>query len=640
MPRRLRERDRAVHQGRADDEGARVQRGAAGTRAGCACSRAASIARPCAICSATWRRRWRARAQPTARFAIPAPPGSASRPHATRRPSSTIRRAARSRASTSRATSTTGRRRSPAAASRSTYDAATQAVGRHVLDRRGPSPLQARARSAAVGRRSARAVDRVRRLRRPELGRRRRVRDRGLSGDPAASFPVESHKAGFPFDTDRRAALVTSSHVDAYLAAAEKLADFAAADPTPRRVRLDRRRATRARKTLVTDLGRRCSAGRSTTDEVERYAALVTTGTDAKDGVATALHAMLVSPASSIAPSSARPTADGRYRLTGYEVATALSYTFVGTTPRRDAARRGRTRRARDAQPASRAWARTLLADPRAREQVGEFALQWTGAQNVLAADKRADLFPDFGKRRAPHCATETRAFAAHVVFDGGGTFDELMTADYTVARRRRREVLRRVRHRARSAYTDGHARGPARPRVGARDHRALGSDLADPARPARAPQLPVSGAAAAAAVRRRLARRRSERDDARAIRDALGEPDLSRAVTSYIDSDRLRPRALRSGRPLARDRERPARSTPAGDMRRPRAASASAPTRRYSTLPELAHTIATQPCRASCFVRQYLRFSRGVRETLAERCARLRDRGRSSRQRAATSAS
>lgn len=43
-----------------------------------------------------------------------------------------------------------------------------------------------------------------------------------------------------------------------------------------------------------------------------------------------------------------------------------------------------------------------------------------------------------------------------------------------------------------------------------------------------------------------------------------------------------------------------------------------------FHSLPELAQTIAHSQAAQSCFVRQYLRFSRGVRETLAERCARL----------------
>jgi hypothetical protein len=40
--------------------------------------------------------------------------------------------------------------------------------------------------------------------------------------------------------------------------------------------------------------------------------------------------------------------------------------------------------------------------------------------------------------------------------------------------------------------------------------------------------------------------------------------------------------------------------------------------------LPELARVIADSHAAPSCFVRQYLRFSRGLRETLANRCDRL----------------
>ena len=43
-----------------------------------------------------------------------------------------------------------------------------------------------------------------------------------------------------------------------------------------------------------------------------------------------------------------------------------------------------------------------------------------------------------------------------------------------------------------------------------------------------------------------------------------------------------------------------------------------------FSSLPELASAIATSKAGPACFVRQYLRFSRGLRETLAERCDRL----------------
>ena len=43
-----------------------------------------------------------------------------------------------------------------------------------------------------------------------------------------------------------------------------------------------------------------------------------------------------------------------------------------------------------------------------------------------------------------------------------------------------------------------------------------------------------------------------------------------------------------------------------------------------YASVPELAQLLADSASAPSCFVRQYYRFARGSRETLAERCARL----------------
>jgi hypothetical protein len=43
-----------------------------------------------------------------------------------------------------------------------------------------------------------------------------------------------------------------------------------------------------------------------------------------------------------------------------------------------------------------------------------------------------------------------------------------------------------------------------------------------------------------------------------------------------------------------------------------------------FSSEPELARAIAASDAGPACFVRQYLRYSRGLRETLAERCGRL----------------
>lgn len=419
----------------------------------------------------------------------------------------------------------------------------------------------------------------------------------GLPSDPAAGFPVESHKAGFPFDTDSAAALVTSTHLDAYLAAAEKLADFAARD-------LDA-------ATLLDDMAPQIFRRPLTADEKARYSAL------ASSDVATALHAMLVSPAF-LYRSELGEGSDGKYKLTPYEIATALSYTFIGTTPSREllgAAAHGELANT----PGLEKWARALLADPRAREQVGEFALQWTGAQNVLVAEKRPDLYPDWDKSRAA-LATETRSFVQQVVFDGEGTFQGLMTANYTVLDAVAAKFYG-VNGTGKVMYTDGQ-------RAGLLGHAAIlattsHSDQTSPIQRGllvrrnflcqELPPPPPNGGGV------------PDIDPNATTRDRFAMHTSNpgcRNCHQYIDPVGF---GFEHFDPVGRWRttENGHDVDAAGDMNdvEQLGTDTGAP---FASLPELAQTIAQSHAAQSCFVRQYLRFSRGVRETLAERCARL----------------
>lgn len=129
----------------------------------------------------------------------------------------------------------------------------------------------------------------------------------GASGpDVAASFPVETRKAGFPFDTDSAAALVTSAHIDAYLDAAQAIAAKATCGD------------------CVAELGEKLFRRPLTDDEKQKYGSL---------GGKTALAAMLMSPNFLYRSELGAPDGHGHFKLTPYEVATALSYTFLGTTP-------------------------------------------------------------------------------------------------------------------------------------------------------------------------------------------------------------------------------------------------------------------------------------------------------------------
>ncbi|HSD88113.1 MAG TPA: DUF1588 domain-containing protein [Kofleriaceae bacterium] len=420
----------------------------------------------------------------------------------------------------------------------------------------------------------------------------------GLVGDPAAGFPVESHKAGFPFDTDAAAALVTSTHVDAYLASAEKLADFAAANPE-NLVSCDwAKDRAGCGHSLVTDFGKKLFRRPLESEEVDRYNALIAGGTDATDGVATALHAMLVSPAFLYRSELGEPTDNGRYRLTPYEIATALSYTFIGTTPSTEllaAAGHGEL----SSTAGIEKWARMLLADSRARQQVGEYVLQWTGAQNVLTAEKRPDLYPDWEATRIA-LATETREFAAKVIFDGTGTFEELMTAPNPDGKRAgllgQRSVLATSAH---SDQTSPVLRGLLVRR------NFLCQDLPPP---------PPNGGTVPAI------------DPNATTRDRFSMHSSSpacRGCHMYIDSIGF---GLENFDPVGRwrDTENGKPIDASGDMNdvEQLGTDTGAP---FTSLPQLATTIASSHAAQSCFVRQYLRFSRGVRETLAERCARLR---------------
>lgn len=441
----------------------------------------------------------------------------------------------------------------------------------------------------------------------------------GLGGDPTASFPVESRKAGFPFDTDAAAALVSSTHVDAYLAAAEKLADFAASDPAallPCDWAGDRGACGRA---LVGDVGRRLFRRPLATGEIDRYTALVAAGADPSAGVATALHAMLVSPAFLYRSELGEKTDGGRYRLTPYEIATALSYTFLGTTPSDellDAAASGELGTVAGIE----SWARTLLADPRARDQVGEVVLQWSGAKSVLSAEKRPDLFPDWEEARTS-LANETRQFAAHVAFDGTGTFEELMTADYTVLDATAARFYG-MSGSGKIAYGDGR-------RAGLFGHAAVlattsHSDQTSPIlrgllvrRNFLCQELPPPPPFAGGLP---------DVDPDATTRERFGMHTSAAACRSchqYIDTVGF---GLEHFDPVGRwrDTENGKPIDASGDMNDVErlGTQTGAP---FSTLPELARTVASSHAAQSCFVRQYLRFSRGVRETLAERCARLR---------------
>lgn len=241
-------------------------------------------------------------------------------------------------------------------------------------------------------------------------------------------LPVEPRVAGY--DNNAAAAIVTSRHVDAYLAVADA-AVRTALKTKSKWISCDLASAA-CRTSFVERFGRRAFRRPLKSDERARYEAMFAdelTGGVADEGVATVVTSMFVSPSFLYRSELGAKAADGTYPLTPFELATALSYTFLGTSPDDallDKAAKGELE--------AEATARSMLADPRSRPQVSRFFGQWLDTSSLLSTNKDKTIYPLFTDAVRVGLDAELRAFVDHVTFDSTHTFAELLSADYVFA--------------------------------------------------------------------------------------------------------------------------------------------------------------------------------------------------------------
>jgi hypothetical protein len=250
--------------------------------------------------------------------------------------------------------------------------------------------------------------------------------------DVAGNLPLDARPDGFPFDDHADARLVTPVHAEAYRRAALTVATAAAADLSGL-VTCDgsgsNRKACSAE--FIARFGRRAFRRPLLPTEQMRYETLAASAPSFEQGITWTLAALLQSPHFLYRSELGEPQPDGSFRLTGYEVASALSYLYWGTMPDEPlllSAERGELSNPE----AIGKQARRLLSDPRARGPLGEFALQWLGVERAATVDKRGDLFPTWDASLRQSLLSETAALFTHVALDGSGQLGELFTADYT----------------------------------------------------------------------------------------------------------------------------------------------------------------------------------------------------------------
>lgn len=253
--------------------------------------------------------------------------------------------------------------------------------------------------------------------------------------DSTAGFPEEPVILGF--DNNREAISISDVLVERYRDAAELLAAAVVEDPARRAAVVGCDAAQEGcLEGFVRGFGRRAYRRPLEDDEV---AALVALGLDAMAeddepelGTRLVLEAMLQSPSFLYRVELGTPDPDDptRRMLTGYEVATRLSYLVLASTPPDallDAADAGALHDADGVE----AGLRTLLADPRAPERLGGFYRQWIDVVELDDVHRDPAAFPGWGEPlRASMREEVDRLLQAHLL--GGGDLLDVLTTDRT----------------------------------------------------------------------------------------------------------------------------------------------------------------------------------------------------------------
>jgi hypothetical protein len=246
---------------------------------------------------------------------------------------------------------------------------------------------------------------------------------------------------GGVFDNNEEVLLVTPPLWADYQSAAEALSDLVVDDAArlaaivPADLPSDPTEAARA---FVTDFGKRAFRRPLAAEEIEAYVAifqsaagLLDGGDNFQKGVKLTLRAFLQAPYFLYRAESSNAVApDGLVHLSGWEIASKLSYLLWNTMPDDEllgAAESGQL----DEPGGIAAQASRMLDDPRARQMVASFHSQLYQYDHYDDLYKDPAYFPDFSSEIGEDLKRESELFIEDVVFSGGG-LREILTSPHT----------------------------------------------------------------------------------------------------------------------------------------------------------------------------------------------------------------
>jgi hypothetical protein len=227
------------------------------------------------------------------------------------------------------------------------------------------------------------------------------------------------------FDTNADVQSLNADHVRAFGDAARLVAAeiFASPERRTKVVGCDPA-AAGCLKSFVTKQGRRVFRRPLEPAEVDAFVALAATETNANDGAALVLRTMLQTPSFLFRTEVgvAAPDRPGLRRLSGYEVATRLSFFLLGTTPSDallDTAEQGGLDGADGVDKAARA----MLADPRAKAPVRRFVRQWLALDRLEQVSRDKAKYPAFTATLPKDMIEETLRVAEDLAWTPGKHF-------------------------------------------------------------------------------------------------------------------------------------------------------------------------------------------------------------------------
>ena len=258
----------------------------------------------------------------------------------------------------------------------------------------------------------------------------------GASDEDVGSLALLPDVSAGMFGTNADVQALTSAHLDAYDAAARKLASAVMSSSARRNavvgcdVNADRIKCTRS---FVAQFGRKAYRRPLNDEEIETLVTLASTEGQPQDGVALALRAMLQAPhflfrAESGVADDTKPTLK---RLTSLEIATRLSYLLWGTTPS-DSLLAMAEKRGLETAESVRNLATTMLKDPRAKPILRGFLMEWLHLNKLQAVSLDARRFPDWNDELKRSMLEETLRFMEEHLWNEDASFMAYLDAAYT----------------------------------------------------------------------------------------------------------------------------------------------------------------------------------------------------------------